>query len=113
MKKGDTVNLAAGSVALGATGNTNFLGVAISDFAGNTGGKSLRVPVIIDPDAVFAVADANARKIGDTLDLAGASGAQTIAASSNKNFVVVEDKTSNEPTKVRFNVGQHHYNKAQ
>jgi hypothetical protein len=71
------------------------------------------VPVIIDPDAVFAVADANARKIGDTLDLAGASGAQTIAASSNKNFVVVEDKTSNEPTKVRFNVGQHHYNKAQ
>ena len=113
LKKGDTVNLAAGSVAVGATANTNILGVAISDFPGNAGGKSLRLPVIVDADAVFAVADANARKIGDTLDLAGASGAQTIAASSNKNFVVVEDKASNEPTKVRFNVGHHHYNVAQ
>lgn len=113
LKKGDTVNLAAGSVALGATSNTNFLGVAIAGFPGNAGGQSNRVPVILDPDAVFAVLDPNARKIGDTLDLAGASGAQAIAASSNKEFVVVEDSTSIQPTKVRWNVGKHHYNKAQ
>lgn len=113
LHKGDMVNLAAGSVALAATSNTNILGVCVADFAGNAGAKSDRVPVIIDPDAVYAVTDANVRVIGATLDIAGATGAQTIAASSNKEFVVVEDKTAAEKTKVRVNVGKHHLNKAQ
>ena len=113
LHKGDAVVLAAGSVSLAAAASTNVLGVCIADFAGNAGAKSNRVPVIVDPDAVYSVTDANARVIGATLDITGATGAQGLTTSSQKNFVVVEDKTATEPTKVRFNIGKHHYNLAQ
>lgn len=110
LKKGDIVTLTSGTVYASATGDTNILGVCL---ATATGGAGVRVPVIVDPDAVYAATDASIRAIGATLDIAGASGAQALAASSNKEFVVVEDKTAAEKTKVRVNVGKHHYNKAQ
>jgi hypothetical protein len=110
VKKGDMLTLTAGTVYCTATADTNMIGVALASV---TGGAGVKVPVIVDPDAVYAVTDASIRVVGATLDVAGSTGAMTIAASSNKEFVVVEDKTASEKTKVRFNVGKHHYNKAQ
>ncbi len=108
---GDVVNLEAGQADLGVTTDTNILGVVVETKAGVAG--TTKIKVYTDPDAVFGVTDANARLIGATLDLAGASGAQGVAASVNKEFVVVADKSATERTLVRFNVGKHHKNKAQ
>ena len=111
LSKGDMVNLETGQLDLGATADTNFLGAAVETKAGTTGVTLLNV--YVDDDAVYEVYDANARLRGATLDLAGATGAQTVAASSNKEFVVVATCTAAEPTLVRFNVGKHVDNKAQ
>lgn len=108
---GDMVNLETGEVDLGATGDTNFLGVVKETIAGTD--STTRIQVIVDADAVYEVYDPVARLKGATLDIAGATGAQTIATSSNKEFVVVSESTATEPTLVRFNVGKHHDNKAQ
>jgi hypothetical protein len=72
-----------------------------------------RIRVITDADAVYGVVDANARKIGDTLDIAGATGAQAVATSSNKEFVVVADSSASEETLVTINADAHWLKKAQ
>lgn len=108
---GDMVNLESGEADLGATADTNFLGVALETVAGVD--STTKIKVITDPDAVYAVTDANARAIGATLDLTGATGAQGVTTSSNKEFVVVADSTASQETLVRFNVGKHWLNKAQ
>lgn len=108
---GDLANLEAGLVDLAATADTNLLGAVQQTLAGTS--EVTRIEVIVDADAVYGVVDANARKKGDTLDLAGATGAQKVAASSNKEFVVVADSLASEETLVRFNVGKHHDSKAQ
>lgn len=110
--KGDMVNLESGQADLGVTTDANFLGAVQKTYSGLTAGTST-IEVIVDADAVYAVYDANARVKGATLDLSGATGAQTVAASSNKEFVVVADSAADEPTYVRFNVGKHHDNVAQ
>jgi hypothetical protein len=107
---GDLVVDNAGGVKLGATAGTKFLGAVQQTKKGQTTDK---VEVITDADAVYGAEDANARKIGDTLDLAGATGAQKVAASSNKEFVVVAASTAAQETLVRFNVGKHLNNTAQ
>lgn len=109
--KGDFVNLESGRVDLAATADTNLLGAIQQTEAGVS--ATTKIEVITDADAVYGVADANARKKGDTLDIAGATGAQTVAASSNKEFVVVADSLATEETLVRVNVGKHVENKAQ
>jgi hypothetical protein len=111
LTKGDMANLESGEIDLGATADTNFLGVILETQAGTD--STTRYKVIVDADAVYEVYDANARLKGATLDIAGATGAQTVATSSNKEFVVVAESTATEPTLVRFNVGKHHDNKAQ
>lgn len=108
---GDTVNLATGQAVLGVTTNTNFIGVVAETKTGTIG--TTRIQVYADPDAVFGVTDLNARVIGAPLDVAGATGAQAVAASVNKEFVVAADSSATEETLVRFNVGKHHKNKAQ
>ena len=62
---------------------------------------------------MYGVDDANARVLGATLDLSGATGAQAVAASSNKEFVVVAPSSASEETLVRINVGKAFANKAQ
>lgn len=109
--EGDTVNLVTGQAVLGATTNANFLGVVLETITGTIG--TTRVKVCTDADAVYGVTDANARLIGAPLDLAGASGAQGVAASVNKEFVVAADSSASQETLVRFNVGKHYANKAQ
>jgi hypothetical protein len=111
LSKGDILNLETGEVDLGATADTNLLGVCL-DTAARTD-STTDVYVITDADAVYAVDDANARVKGATLDLAGATGAQAVATSSNKEFVVVAPSTATEETLVRVNVGKHADNKAQ
>lgn len=108
---GDMVNLESGEVDLGATGDANFLGVVLETKAGTD--STTLIEVITDNDAVYGVYDANARLMGATLDLSGATGAQTIATSSNKEFVVVAPSSANEETLVTFNTGKHLFNKAQ
>lgn len=109
--KGDIVNLESGQLDLGATADTNLVGVACQTLAGTSAVTLLEV--ITDPDAVYSVTDANARLVGATLDLTGATGAQTVTTSSNKEFVVVATCTAGQPTLVRINVGKHYANKAQ
>lgn len=113
---GDLLNLegsaAARRVDLGATGDTNFVGVVQSATQAGTA-DTTTLEAVTDDDAVYSVVDNNARNNGDTLDIAGATGAQGVAASSNKEFVVVADSTATQPTLVKFNTGKHYKNKAQ
>ncbi len=108
---GDMLNLESGEVDLGAAGDSNFVGVCLHTIAATD--SVTQIMCVWDADAVYSVTDANARLKGDTLDIAGATGAQGVAASSGKEFVVHATCTASEPTLVRFNVGKHHNNKAQ
>jgi hypothetical protein len=105
LTKGDMVNLETGEVDLAATADTALLGIAMETKAGTD--STTTIDCIVDEDAVYGVYDANARVKGATLDIAGTTGAQTVATSSNKEFVVVEASTATEETLVRFNIGKH------
>jgi methionine aminopeptidase len=105
LTKGDIVNLETGEIDLGATGDTALVGVVLETKAGTDSTTTYKV--IVDADAVYGVYDANARVKGETLDISGATGAQTVATSSNKEFVVVDASTASEETLVRFNIGKH------
>lgn len=111
LTKGDMVNLESGEVDLGVTSDTNLLGIALETKSGT--GSSSTIDCIVDADAVYGVYDANARVKGALLDLSGATGAQTVASPTNKEFVVVEASAASEETLVRFNIGKHHDNVAQ
>ena len=73
--------------------------------AGTTGVSKIRC--ITDADAVYAVDDANARLIGATLDITGATGAMTVTTSSNADVLVVADSSATEATLVRFTPTNH------
>lgn len=111
LSKGDIANLESGLADLAATADSNMLGVVEATKAGTA--EVTRIPIITDPDAVYGVTDANARKIGDTLDIAGTTGAQKVAASSNKEFVVVADSSASQETLVTINADAHWLKKAQ
>lgn len=105
LTKGDMVNLETGEIDLAATGDTALVGAVQETKAGTD--STTTYDVITDEDAVYGVYDANARVKGATLDISGATGAQTVTTSSNKEFVVVEASTATEETLVRFNIGKH------
>lgn len=111
LTRGDMVNLETGEVDLAATADANLLGVVLETKAGVD--STTKIKCIVDEDAVYAVVDNNARALGATLDIAGATGAQTVATSSNKEFVVARESSATEPTLVKFNTGKHAFNKAQ
>jgi hypothetical protein len=102
LTKGDLVNLETGEVDLLATADTNALGVVLETKSGTD--STTRIKCIVDADA---------RLLGATLDVAGTTGAMTVATSSNKNFVVARESSATEPTLVKFNVGKHAFNVAQ
>lgn len=112
LNEGDMVNLETGEVDLAAAGDTNLLGVVAEGPVVGVD-STTRIRVIVDADAVYGVYDANARLKGATLDIAGATGAQTVATSSGKEFVVYAESTALQETLVRFNIGKHADNKAQ
>lgn len=105
LTKGDLVNLESGEIDLAASNDTAFVGVVLETKAGTD--STTTYQVITDKDAVYGVYDASARAIGATLDLSGATGAQTVAASSNVDFVVMANSTAAEETLVMIAPGEH------
>jgi len=108
---GDMVNLETGTVDLGATNDAALLGVVLETKAGTA--SVTRIKVICDPDAIYGVYDANARLAGATLDIAGTTGAMTIATSSNKDVTVWAESTASEETLVVISHGLHAFNASQ
>lgn len=99
LSRGELVNLESGEVDAAATADTALVGIAAVAVDNTDDGESVKV--IINPGAIYAVTDANARSAGDTLDIG--SGGLTVAASSNADLLVVSDSTADEPTRVTFN----------
>lgn len=117
LTKGDLVNINAGEIDLAATDDANLAGAfqgaanpEDEDPAGQVAGTDsvTRGLAIINPDAVYAVVDANARNAGDPLDLAGATGAMTVAANANTDLTVVRSKrAATDLTLVKIAVNEH------
>lgn len=126
LTKGDLLNLESGEVDLAATADTAIIGAlqGAEDPDKEVNSSGVKTPgvvyctdsttvlkVIVNPDAVYATADANARNVGATLDISGATGAQTVATSSNTEFTVVERKrTTSEDTRVIIMHALHPFN---
>ncbi len=109
--KGDLVNVETGELDLGAAADTALIGPVMETVS--TTASTTKVRVATDPDIILGVYDAAARVIGATLDLSGATGAQTITTSSQKDFVVYATKTATEETLLIFNQGHHLFRKDQ
>lgn len=80
-------------------------GLALNAATGD-GTTSVTVKVIVDPDAVYAVDDANARLAGATLDIA--AGGMGVAASVNADLIVVAPSSAAERTLVRIARASHY-----
>lgn len=105
LSKGDLVNLEGGEVDLAATNDSALVGAVLETKAGTD--STTTIMVITDQDAVYGVYDANARAIGATLDIAGTTGAMTVAASANADLIVVANSTAEEETLVRIVPAKH------
>jgi len=106
LKKGDMVNIESGQVDLAVTNDATLGGVCNETKAGMTTGTDT-IECIVDPFAVYAVYDANARLVGATLDISGATGAQTVSGDTNHDLIVVAPSTATEETLVMINHGEH------
>lgn len=126
LTRGDILNIESGEVDLAATGDAALAGIfvgpenpndAVDGKPGTVAGtdSTTIVKVIVNPDAVYADAnDTSARLAGATLDISGATGAQTMAASSNTEFVVVERKRqASDETRAMICTSAHYIAKAQ
>ena len=124
--RGDVMNIESGEVDLAATGDAALAGIfvgpenpddAVDGKPGTVAGtdSTTIVKVIVNPDAVYADAnDTSARLAGATLDISGSTGAQTMAASSNTEFVVVERKRqASDETRAMICPSAHYIAKAQ
>lgn len=109
---GDIANMESGTIDLGATADTALVGPIVSATVAATTAVT-DIQVCIDPDVILETVDANARLAGATLDLTGATGAQGLTTSSNKEFIVLHAKAASANTQVLFNTGHHLFNKAQ
>lgn len=106
LTKGDLVNLESGEVDLLATGDATAVGLVLE--VGITGVDSTtRIKVAVNGDMILGVYDAVARLKGVGLDVAGATGAQTVASSSGNEFKVWAESTATEETLLCFNTAHH------
>ena len=126
LTRGDMLNIESGEVDLAATADVAIAGIfvgpenpddAVDGKPGTVSGtdSTTVVKCLVNPDAVYADGnDTNARLAGATLDISGATGAQTVAASSNTEFVVVERKRqSSDETRLQIASTSHYLAKAQ
>ena len=126
LTRGDMLNIESGEVDLAATADVAIAGIfvgpenpddAVDGKPGTVSGtdSTTIVKCLVNPDAVYADAnDTSARAAGATLDISGATGAQTVAASSNTEFVVVERKRqSSDETRLQIASTSHYLAKAQ
>ena len=107
---GDMLSYSGGEVDVAVTGGAALLGTALGPDAVSESEHT--VPVIINADAIYAVADPDARTEGATLDIVGATGRQGVAPSINADLVVVQDSAAGEKTLVRIKPEQwvpHHH----
>lgn len=104
----DLVNAETGQVDLAATGDTALLGCALETKTGVAG--TTEIEVIINPDAVYSVYDANVRVFGELLDIAGVTGQMGVATPVNNDLIVVAASTAAERTLVMINHGKHQFN---
>jgi hypothetical protein len=109
LSKGDMVEIDGGEIDLAVTTDDNVIGMVLETKAGTD--STTTYQVIVDPFAVYGVYDANARALGDTLDVAGTTGAQTVGSSSGKEFVVVAPSAADEETLVMINRDIHPFTK--
>lgn len=105
LTKGDIVTLDTGELDLGATNDSAFLGVVLE--TASVTDSTTRVKVVVDADAIYGVYDANARLAGAQLDIAGTTGAMTVASDSNHDLQVYAESTAAEETLVCFAPGEH------
>ena len=126
LTRGDMLNIESGEVDLAVTTDAAIAGIfvgpenpddAVDGKPGTVAGtdSTTIAKAIVNPDAVYADKnDTSARLPGATLDISGATGAQTLAASSNTEFVVVERKRqSSDETRVMICSSAHYLAKAQ
>lgn len=120
LTKGDLVNVNAGEIDLGATNDAGFAGEFLG--AEDPADESATSPgtvsgtdsttwglAIINPDAVYGVADGTTRLAGANLDIAGATGAMTVATDSNSDIRVVKSKkAAADETLVIIAPGEHY-----
>lgn len=107
LTKGDLLSLdgVTGEVQLGATNVKTMIGIC--NETKECVDSVTRVEVIVDEDAFYAVYDANARHIGAPLDIAGATGAMTVAADANHDLLVIAESLATEETIVMIQHGAH------
>jgi len=105
---GDLVEYDGGECTIAATDDDMLIGAVVETVSAVD--STTYVKCIVDDDAVYAVTDANARTAGAKLDLAGTTGAMTVAADSNHDLVVVANSSATEPTLVRIINGAHFSN---
>tara|TARA_R110000744_G_scaffold29292_1_gene70057 strand:- start:1688 stop:2155 length:468 start_codon:yes stop_codon:yes gene_type:complete len=126
LTRGDMLNIESGEVDLAVTTDAAIAGIfvgpedpndAVDGKPGTVSGtdSTTIVKAIVNPDAVYADPnDTSARLAGALLDISGATGAQTVAASSNTEFVVVERKRqSSDETRLQICSSAHYLAKAQ
>ena len=98
---GTMVSTASGAVAVSVTNDTAIMGVAIS-----AGGAEETVAVIMNPNAIYKVTDANARVAGAALDLA--TGARGVASATNTDLRVYANSSATQETFVVIATGEHY-----
>jgi len=97
---GEVVSIDGAEIDAGASNDAVFAGVAVEDCDNTNDGLSCKV--IVNPYAVYSVADANARSANAALDLA--SGAMGVTDDSNSDVLVVQTSTATQPTYVTWNL---------
>lgn len=102
---GDLINIESGQADLAATNDAALVGACRKTVAATT--AVTLVEFYWAPDALYSVYDPNARAFGATLDIAGATGAQTVAASSNVDLIVVGGFLATERTIVMIHRTEH------
>lgn len=105
LTKGDLANLESGQADLAATNDTGFIGGVRETKAGTTAVTT--ISIYYAPDAIYSVYDPNARLPGATLDISGATGAMTVAATSNADVIVIGGFSASERTLVMIIAGEH------
>lgn len=103
ISKGELCNLESGEADAGATNDAGFIGIAISDVDNTVDGHLVKC--IVNRFAVYKCVDANARVVGDTLDIA--TGALGVTTNSNADLLVVKSSSATEPTYVMVTPGNH------
>lgn len=103
ISRGEMCTLTSNEANAGATNDATFIGIATEDVDNTVDGHTVKC--IVNRFAVYKCTDANARSVGDTLDLA--SGGKGVAASSNVDFLIVKSSSATEPTYVMIANGEH------